>query len=235
VGPIGVAWELFDSGMNREPRNEYTDAVVRYIKAMQTTEGDWPMFEGHRPPMSSGPYQMAALGIYALQHYGRAEDKADTEKALARASGWLAAATPTTTQDRAFRLMGLIWANTGRASIAAAAKDLAATQGADGGWSQLATMGSDAYATGEALYALNLGGMPKTNPVYQKGVTYLLHTQAEDGTWHVASRSIWLQPYFESGFPYGHDQWISAAGTSWAVMALSMTVEPQRLSRNLGN
>jgi hypothetical protein len=29
-----------------------------------------------------------------------------------------------------------------------------------------------------------------------------------------------LQPYFESGFPYGHHQWISAAGTSWASLAL---------------
>jgi hypothetical protein len=32
------------------------------------------------------------------------------------------------------------------------AKALAASQRADGGWNQLATMGSDAYATGEALY-----------------------------------------------------------------------------------
>ena len=71
--------------------------------------------------------------------------------------------------------------------------------------------------------------MPTTNPVYQKGVKYLLRTQAADGSWHVATRSIWLQPYFESGFPYAHDQWISAAGTSWAVMALSLTVEPQRI------
>ena len=58
-----------------------------------------------------------------------------------------------------------------------------------------------------------------------------LRTQAADGSWHVASRSIWIQPYFESGFPYGHDQWISAAGTSWAVMALSLTAEPQRISQ----
>jgi hypothetical protein len=28
-------------------------------------------------------------------------------------------------------------------------------------------------------------------------------------------------PYFESGFPYGHDQWLSCAATSWAVMALA--------------
>ena len=234
-GPIGVAWELFDSGMNREPRNQYTDAVVRYIKATQTADGSWHTAHGHRPPMNAGAHQMSALGIYALQHYGRPEDSPENAKVIARAADWLLGATATNSQDRAFRLMGLVWANAPRASIAAAAKELAATQGEDGGWSQFSTMGSDAYATGEALYALNVGGMPKTSPVYQKGMKYLLRTQAEDGTWHVASRSIWLQPYFESGFPYAHDQWISAAGTSWAVMALSVTVEPQRLSQNRGN
>jgi hypothetical protein len=31
------------------------------------------------------------------------------------------------------------------------------------------------------------------------------------------------EPYFDSGFPYGEDQWISAAGTAWATMALSVT------------
>jgi hypothetical protein len=40
-----------------------------------------------------------------------------------------------------------------------------------------------------------------------------------------------LQPYFDSGFPYAHDQWISAAGTSWASMALSLTVERPKMSR----
>ena len=45
------------------------------------------------------------------------------------------------------------------------------------------------------------------------------------------TRALPLQPYFESGFPYGHDQWISAAGTSWASMALALTVEPQKLSK----
>jgi hypothetical protein len=77
--------------------------------------------------------------------------------------------------------------------------------------------------------------MAKANPVYRKGVKYLMETQAEDGSWHVASRSIWLQPYFESGFPYAHDQWISAAGSAWAVMALAATVEPERVNLTQGN
>jgi N-acyl-D-amino-acid deacylase len=64
--------------------------------------------------------------------------------------------------------------------------------------------------------------------VFAKGVKYLLNTQADDGSWYVKSRSIWLQPYFDSGFPYGQDQWISAAATSWASMALSLTVDPRQ-------
>jgi hypothetical protein len=67
--------------------------------------------------------------------------------------------------------------------------------------------------------------MPASDGVYAKGVKYLLGTQAADGSWHVKSRSIWIQPYFESGFPYGTDQWISVAGTAWASMALSMTAD----------
>jgi len=67
--------------------------------------------------------------------------------------------------------------------------------------------------------------------VYRKGTSYLLRTQEADGSWHVNTRSIWIQPYFESGFPHGHDQWISTAGTAWAAMALSLTVEPAKLSR----
>ena len=98
----------------------------------------------------------------------------------------------------------------------------------DGGWSQLSGMRSDSYATGQALYALNTAGqMAVSNPVYRKGVDYLLRTQASDGSWHVETRAIWLQPYFESGFPYGRDQFISVAGTAWAVMALAPAAEPQ--------
>ena len=98
-------------------------------------------------------------------------------------------------------------------NIERAARALAATQREDGGWSQLSGMGSDAYASGQALYALNTAGrIAVSDPVYQKGVRYLLRDQAADGSWHVKTRSIWIQPYFDSGFPYGQDQWISAQG-----------------------
>lgn len=69
-------------------------------------------------------------------------------------------------------------------------------------------------------------GVPISDPAYQRGVQYLLKTSKPDGTWHVQTRVFPFQKYFESGFPYGKDQWISAAATSWAVMALTLTIEP---------
>jgi hypothetical protein len=94
-------------------------------------------------------------------------------------------------------------------------------QRADGGWGQLSSLASDAYATGQALVALNeSGNVAVTDSAYKRGVEYLLSTQLEDGSWCVRSRAIPFQPYFESGFPHGPDQWISAAATNWATMAL---------------
>ena len=230
VGVASVAWELFDFGMNRKPKTPYTDAVVRHIKAMQTPAGNWSTNENRRPPMTSGDFQTAALSIYSLKHYGQESDKESTDAAIAKAVKWLERSTPVTTQDRVFHLLGLAWGNAAPSNIATSARALAALQRADGGWNQLPDMVSDSYATGEALYALNAAGkMPVSSPVYQKGVDYLLRTQAPDGSWHVETRAIWLQPYFESGFPYGRDQFISAAGTAWAVMALTPAAQPQPL------
>ena len=179
--------------------------------------------------MAAGDFQAAALSIYSLKQYGQDADKAETDAVIAKAVKWLENTKPATTQDRAFHLLGLAWGNAAPATIKASARALAATQRADGGWNQLPEMVSDAYATGQALYALNRRQMAVSSPVYQKGVDYLLRTQAPDGSWHVETRAIWLQPYFESGFPYGRDQFISAAGTAWAVMALAPAAQSQRL------
>jgi hypothetical protein len=181
--------------------------------------------------MNAGDFQAAAVAIYAIRHYTPAGGEATSEQVVSRAVRWLEASNPKTTQDRAFHALALEWANAGSDSAQRAARALVAMQRADGGWSQLPGMDSDAYATGQVLFALNMGGrMPVTDPVYQKGVDYLLRTQAADGTWHVKSRAIWLQPYFESGFPYGQDQFISTAGTAWASMALAAAA-PQPVTR----
>jgi len=130
------------------------------------------------------------------------------------------------------QLLGTKWAGMGAATTDRFAKRLVALQRADGGWAQTPYLKSDAYATGTVLYALQQGsGMSSSDAVYRKGVAYLLSTQAEDGSWFVASRAPKFQPYFESGFPYGHDQWISQWATAFAAAALSHAVPEARASK----
>lgn len=233
VGPASLAWELVDFGMNGVPKSAFTDAAVRGIAAMQSPEGHWSANESRRPPMNAGDFQAAAVCIFALTHYTPAGSEASMAQAIARAVAWLDRASPQTTQDRAFHALALAWAGE-RSSESArrSARTLIALQQVDGGWRQLPGMRTDAYATGQVLFALAIAGkMAPTDPVYQKGVEYLLRTQAADGTWHVQTRAIWLQPYFESGFPYGRDQFISTAGTAWAAMALAAAAPPPATSQ----
>ena len=47
-----------------------------------------------------------------------------------------------------------------------------------------------------------------------------LRTQLDDGSWYVRSRTVKLQPFFQSGFPHGHEQWIAYVATANATVGL---------------
>jgi hypothetical protein len=98
----------------------------------------------------------------------------------------------------------------------------------------LPTLASDAYATGLALVALRQGGgIPTSHPSYKQGVRFLLSSQQKDGSWHVKSRALGFQPYFQSGYPYEHDQWISSAGAGWATAALAYALQPAAVTAGI--
>jgi hypothetical protein len=197
-----------------------TDAMAAFLKSKQIPNGMWPVL-GHRPPLESSSLVTTVLTTRALQIYLPKTQRADYQKSADLAKSWIAQARPQDTQERAFQLLGLKWTGAERERIEQAARELAAEQRADGGWSQILSLASDSYATGQALYSLyESGAMSVSDPAYQRGIRFLINSQLEDGSWHVRSRAAPIQPYFESGFPHGHDQWISAAATSWATLAL---------------
>ena len=199
-----------------------TDALARYVKRRQFADGAWRI-AAHRPPIESRDIAVTAIALRALQAYAPAPQRAEYDSAIERGATWLASAQATTTEDHAFLLLGLRWAGRSKSAISKAASALIAQQRSDGGWSQLPTLGSDAYATGQALTALaQSGALKPTDPVYEKGVRFLLGTQLEDGSWYVRSRAVPVQPYFDSEFPHGTDQFISAAATNWATTALAL-------------
>ena len=216
-----VSYILLGLAAEKYPADPATDAMVRFLAGQQRADGHWD-FLGHRPPIESDALQVTAMSMRAMQRYAPAAHREQYEPAIARAAAWIAKTEPQSNQDLAFKVLGLHWSGAQNCAVSAAAARLVAQQRADGGWSQLPTLESDAYATGQALYALaESGGMNTSDPVYRRGVAFLLKTQLADGSWFVRSRAIPLQPYFDAGFPHGKDQFISAAATNWASLALA--------------
>jgi squalene cyclase len=110
-------------------------------------------------------------------------------------------------------------------AIGSAARALLQQQRDDGGWSGNRFLASDAYSTAEAVYALGESGAGTAGDAgRRRGIEFLLKTQQPDGSWHVKSRAVKFQPYFQSGFPHDHDQWISATATALATVALGNTM-----------
>jgi hypothetical protein len=231
AGIAALGFELFAAAMDHKPADARIRAKLYFIKGMQQPEGNW-IGGGSRPPLTFDDFTITAYMIHALRTYAAPSEAADTNARIDRARSWLLTNTPDRTQERAFQVLGLAWSHADDTAIATAARSLQALQRADGGWSQLPALESDAYATGIALFALHEARVPVTHRTYRSGMAYLLSTQAADGTWHVKTRALPFQPYFESGYPYGPDQWISAAAAAYATLALSAAVDvPQVAAR----
>ena len=212
---IGLHAEHYQPDLN-------TDAVAMYLKSTQWTDGHWPYISADaRPPICSDYIGQTVLAMRALQVYAPKTDRAAYDQSIRLAAAWIAKTQPRDNEDRNWRVLGMAWASSDQNATAKAVRDLLAAQKADGGWSDLESMETTPYATGRSLFALQTAGLSPSDPAYQRAVHYLLNTQLEDGTWYVKSRALAIQPYFDAGFPHGFDQWISAAGTSWATLALS--------------
>jgi ankyrin repeat protein len=216
-----ISYILLGMAAENYPPDRATDALARYLKGRQSPDGRWRIRD-HRPPLETSDISLTAISLRAIQAYGLKTQRPEYEKAIQLGKRWLENAQPQSIEDRAFQLLGLTWAGGNKDTIRKAALALIAEQRSDGGWAQIPTLASDAYATGQALVALkDSGTLASTDPAYQRGSQFLLNTQFEDGSWYVRSRDLPIMPFFESDFPYGRDQWISAAATNWAAMALA--------------
>jgi hypothetical protein len=217
-------WTLAAAGWKSD---ETTSAITEYLLIRHNDRDHWGS-TSNRPPTEASPVTTTYLALFGLIAYGTPEQKDRIAARKDQVRGWLLKTPPKDTEDRVFRLLSLKAVDAPQSEIEAAAKELIAKQREDGGWAQLdggepeSATRSDAYATGTALVALyDTGSVTTSDPIYQHGLAYLLKTQKPDGSWHVLSRSKPFQTYFETGFPHGNDQFISAAATAWSAWALA--------------
>lgn len=222
---MAESYDLWALSANHYKSNKKIELLVRNLMQRQTKEGCW-VSPNLRPPLEYYSFSATALVLRGIQDYSSPSLQAEITRCSQKALSWLVNTVPETNEEKVFQLLGLVWAKAEPNIIRQKAKKLLTTQRGDGGWAQLKGLESDAYATGQSLYALNQSGQLKTdNAAYQKGISFLLNTQFEDGSWKVQSRSYPVIPFVETGFPHGKNQFISAAGTNWASMALTLAVK----------
>ncbi|MFN9299747.1 MAG: ankyrin repeat domain-containing protein [Acidobacteriota bacterium] len=186
------------------------DHLARYVHAQQMPSGAFTMRGISRFPLEEADIHRTAVALYSLSSFPHIAERSR----LDLATRWLAAQPVNNRDEAAMKLLGLAWGRAPQSQIQAAAKSLAKLQLADGSF-------EDPYFTGLAIFALReAAAWPPSHKVISRAAGWLRTHQLPDGSWFQASRSPKFQPYFESGFPHGQDQWISAAATAWAILGL---------------
>ena len=128
--------------------------------------------------------------IRALKAYAPPGRAVEMNERIARATAWLAAETPVTTEDRNMKLLGLMWAGRSAADRAALARQILAKQRADGGWAQTDICRATRMRLVSRSSRLSKrAALTPEHAAYKKGTAYLLSNQRPDGSWYVKSRA----------------------------------------------
>jgi squalene-hopene/tetraprenyl-beta-curcumene cyclase len=181
----------------------------------QNPDGSWRLSLEFRP-IGSSPEVLTTLALLALSAPNAPDLGPDAKAARDKGLKWLRAAhADDEPQAAALRLV--LWRRLGRpaAEWEPWVKKIRDGQNADGGWGQTAGAKSDAYATGQMLYALAEAGATPGDPAVRSGQTFLAKTQREHGGWVMVSRAV-----MRDGKPPKNLAPITHAGSAWAVLGL---------------
>jgi ankyrin repeat protein len=227
--PIGggsdtLGYTLMGMAAAGAPADAVTDAHIHFMSLNQYPDGAFRT-ASYRPPTEYGPFTTSAVALRSIKLYPIPGRREEFKERVDRAKRWLLSAKAFSTEERSMQLNALADGGASQSERAPFVKTLKAAQNQDGSWSQLPGVRPDAYATGEALYALHVSGSVRANdPVYQKGVQWLLRNQLADGSWFAPTRAVPVQPHTFESFPNGWHQFVSDAASCWATMAVLFTL-----------
>ena len=222
-----VGHGLWTLNLGKHVADDMTSRMTAYLLRHQKKLGHWKVTVD-RPPAEASDFTTNYVAVRGLKRYGTDDQQEEIAARMADVKRWITTAKAVDNEDLAFRLRLAVELDLVATERDSFARDLLKRQKPAGGWAQKADMDPDAYATGSALVALHeAGSVSRDHPAWRRGLTYLLKTQMADGSWHVATRAKPIQEYFESGFPHGKDQFISAFATGWATEVLLISLREQ--------
>lgn len=215
----GAAWFAVGFGAGPKPdtgAQEELKLLLKTVESDQTETGAWLSWPQTRPPFfGESDDSMTALATLTVLS---AAASGDAEATIVRDKGvkWLAE-TKTDDDPQSIALRLVIWKRLGRPAKEwmPLAQRIKERQNEDGGWSQTTDMASDAWATGQALYALSHAGVKSKESVISRAHAFLIKTQREDGSWPMTSR-----PRARGGERAKNLIPITCAGSAWAVLGL---------------
>jgi squalene-hopene/tetraprenyl-beta-curcumene cyclase len=190
--------------------------LLQTVKNDQLENGSWASWPETRPPLFGHSDERATLSaVLALLPAANAGEETAVA-ARDRGVQWLES-TKSDGDPQSVALRIVLWQKLGRpaAELAPLVQIVKDRQKTDGGWSQSPEMPSDAWATGQALYALAHAGIKSEDAAVQRAQAYLAATQREDGSWPMTSRPAKL-----GDKPATNLTPITGAGSVWAVMGL---------------
>ena len=206
-------------GVGPEPDAESRAGMKRLLKTVkdeQTDNGSWSVWPGSRPPILGGSDEsLTALAVLALMPEAAGGDES-ARAARDKGIRWLSE-TKNDDDPESVAMRLILWTRLGRPAgeWSPLVRRIKERQNADGGWSQTKDMPSDAWATGQALYALASAGIASDEPAIRRGRAFLIRTQRDDGSWPMTSRPTSRDDKgSESLIP------IIGAGSSWAILGL---------------
>ena len=218
-----VSFGLWMLSLADESPDDLGAAMTAYLLSVQQSDGRWKP-PSNRPPLEVSSVSCTVLSAIGMKRLASQDQQEQVAASITLAKAWLATAPLEDQEDLNFALWGEVLLGGFEARMERLRDRILAARNVDGGWSQLRTMNSDAYATGQTLYVLAEAGFPVSEASFREGVCYLLETQQDDGSWHVVTRSKPVQPWFDNGDPHEKDQFISIAATGWATAALAKSI-----------
>jgi hypothetical protein len=190
--------------------------LLKTVKSDQVEEGSWQAWPETRPPIfgDSSQRATASAALALLPAVAGGDDEAKV--ARDRAVEWLSA-TPSDDDSQSIAMRLILWCRLGQDSkeCEPLVQHIEQRQNVDGGWGQTDAMASDAWATGQALYALAHVGVKAGDPRVDRAQAFLIKTQRDDGSWPMISR-----PTKPGGAGSTSLIPITGAGSSWAVLGL---------------